>query len=83
MAYINGNEILFSARINGEGGNGNSTNIPQEISTEEEMTAVLETAEVGSIYKYTGESGTYENGAYYVVERLGEVDDDVHFGGSN
>lgn len=42
--------------------------IPTEIATEAEMTALLETAEVGSVYKYTGESGTYENGALYVVE---------------
>lgn len=41
---------------------------PIEISTEEEMTALLETAEIGTIYKYTGESGIYENGALYVVE---------------
>jgi hypothetical protein len=41
---------------------------PIEISTEAEMTALLETAEIGSIYKYTGESGTYENGALYQVE---------------
>lgn len=41
---------------------------PSEISTEAEMMALLETAEVGSVYKYTGTSGTYENGAYYVVE---------------
>lgn len=42
--------------------------LPIEISTEAEMTALLETAEVGSVYKYTGETGTYENGALYVVE---------------
>lgn len=40
-----------------------------EVSTEAEMNALLETAEVGSIYKYTGETtDTYENGAWYVVE---------------
>ena len=33
------------------------------------MTALLETAEVGSVYKYTGETtDTYENGALYVVK---------------
>ncbi len=42
---------------------------PQEIATEEEMTALLDTAEVGSVYQYVGETtDTYENGAYYVVE---------------
>lgn len=45
--------------------------LPAEIATEEEMTALLETAEVGSVYKYAGESGTYENGALYVVEESG------------
>ena len=42
--------------------------LPIEVSTEAEMNALLETAEVGSVYKYTGETGTYENGALYVVE---------------
>lgn len=43
--------------------------MPVEISTEEEMTALLETAEVGSIYKYIGEStDMYENGGLYLVE---------------
>ena len=41
---------------------------PNEISTVSEMNALLASAPVGSIYKYTGESGTYESGAYYVVE---------------
>ena len=42
--------------------------LPIEISKEAEMTALLSTAEVGSIYMYTGETGTYENGALYIVE---------------
>lgn len=42
--------------------------LPIEVATEEEMNALLETAEIGNIYKYTGETGTYENGALYVVE---------------
>lgn len=43
--------------------------LPIEISTADEMNALLETAEVGSVYKYTGETTeTYENGALYVVE---------------
>lgn len=42
--------------------------LPTEIATDVEMTALLDTAEIGSVYKYTGESGTYENGALYVVE---------------
>lgn len=42
--------------------------LPIEISTEAEMTALLETAEVGSVYKYTGATGTYESDVLYVVE---------------
>lgn len=46
---------------------------PLEIATEAEMTALLESAEVGSVYKYTGEStDTYENGALYIVEAVTE-----------
>lgn len=41
---------------------------PIEVATETEMTSLLTTADVGTIYKYTGESGTYENGALYIVE---------------
>lgn len=41
-----------------------------EISSESEMTALLETAEVGSVYKYMGTTGTYENGALYIVEAV-------------
>ena len=41
--------------------------LPIVVLTEADMTALLETAEVGSVYKYAGESGTYENGALYIV----------------
>lgn len=42
--------------------------LPIEITSADEMTALLSTAEVGSVYKYTGETtDTYENGALYVV----------------
>lgn len=41
---------------------------PIDVATEEEMTSLLATADVGTIYKYTGDSGTYENGAFYMVE---------------
>lgn len=44
-----------------------------KISTEAEMTALLETAEVGSVYKYVGEStDAYENGGLYIVEAVVE-----------
>lgn len=42
--------------------------LPIEVSTEAEMTALLESGEVGGVYKYTGTTGTYENGALYVLE---------------
>lgn len=48
---------------------GEDSPLPIEVATADEMTALLETAEVGAIYKYTGETtDTYENGALYVVE---------------
>lgn len=48
------------------------SNIPTEVSTEAEMTALLTSGEVGGVYKYTGETGTYENGALYVLEEEAE-----------
>jgi hypothetical protein len=42
--------------------------IPIEVSTEAEMTALLQNGEIGGVYKYTGTTGTYENGALYVLE---------------
>jgi hypothetical protein len=42
--------------------------LPTEVSTEAEMTALLESGEVGGVYKYTGTTGTYESGALYVLE---------------
>jgi hypothetical protein len=44
--------------------------LPIKISNETEMNALLSTADVGSIYKYIGTTGTYENGALYVVEAV-------------
>lgn len=42
--------------------------LPTEIATEEEMAELLDTAEVGSVYKYTGgTTDTYENGELYIV----------------
>lgn len=68
MAYINGNEVLFSPVVSTTIVNADSP-LPIEISTEAEMTALLETAEVGAVYKYVGETTElYENGAWYVVE---------------
>lgn len=39
-----------------------------EAATEAEMLVLLSTASVGSVCKYTGTTGTYENGALYIVE---------------
>ena len=42
--------------------------LPIEVATEAEMNAFLESAEVGSVYKYVGETtDTYENGVKYEV----------------
>ena len=43
--------------------------LPIKVSTEAEMTALLTSGEVGGVYKYTGTTGTYENGALYVLEQ--------------
>ena len=47
--------------------------LPIEVSTEAEMTALLTSGEVGGVYKYTGTTGTYENGALYVLEEEARV----------
>lgn len=40
--------------------------LPIEVSTADEMSALLDTAPVGAIYKYVGETtDTYENGTKY------------------
>lgn len=54
--------------------------IPIEVSTEAEMTVLLESGEIGGVYKYTGTTGTYENGALYVLEE--SVDTYIQIGGS-
>lgn len=57
---------MFLQKIIDQSGGGT---IPTEIKTEQEMNALLSTAQVGSIYKYVGETtSTYENGFLYVVE---------------
>jgi hypothetical protein len=47
---------------------GTDSAIPIEVATEAEMTALLTSGEVGGVYKYVGATGTYENGALYVLE---------------
>lgn len=45
------------------------SSVPIESTSEEDMNTLLETAEVGSVFKYTGATtDTFENGAYYIVE---------------
>ena len=57
-----------------EGGSGETEDspLPVEVATESEMTALLETAPLGSVYKYVGESGTYENGELYILREVSE-----------
>ena len=57
-------EIITSQAVNSP--------LPIEVTTEAEMTALLEAPVVGGIYKYTGTTGAYENGALYVVEKAEE-----------
>ena len=52
------------------GGSGGGSPLPIEVTTESAMNALLATSSIGSVYKYTGTSGTYENGALYVVEAV-------------
>lgn len=47
---------------------GGDSPIPIEVSTEEEMTEILTTGEIGGVYKYVGTTGVYENGTLYVLE---------------
>lgn len=46
--------------------------LPIEVTIEAEMTALLEAPVIGGIYKYTGTTGAYENGAIYVIEKAKE-----------
>ena len=46
--------------------------MPVEVLTETYMTALLDTAEVGSVYRYMGPTGIYEHGALYVVEAVAQ-----------
>lgn len=39
-----------------------------EVATETEMNELFLLAENGTVFKYVGETGTYENGALYIVE---------------
>lgn len=48
---------------------GSDSPLPIEIFTEVGMNALLESAQVGSVYRYAGTTTTkYEYGALYVVE---------------
>jgi hypothetical protein len=43
--------------------------LPIEVSTETKMNELLETAPIGAVYKYVGETtATYVNGGLYLVE---------------
>jgi hypothetical protein len=49
---------------------GGDSPLPIEVTSETQMDALLDTAEVGSVYKYMGTTGIYENGALYIVEAV-------------
>lgn len=47
--------------------------LPIEVDNEEEMTALLATADPGSVYKYVGDTtDTYTKGELYIVEEVSE-----------
>lgn len=54
--------------VTGEYEGSTDSPLPIEVLTEAEMTALLTSGTVGGVYKYTGTTGTYENGALYVLE---------------
>lgn len=54
--------------LNEKGSGGVDSPLPIEVASEIEMNALLYSGEVGGVYKYTGTTGTYENGALYVLE---------------
>lgn len=44
--------------------------VPLAVLSETEMTALMDTAPVGSVYKYAGETtAKYENGTHYIIEQ--------------
>lgn len=54
--------------------------IPYEVSTESEMSTLLESGMVGGIFKYIGSTTeTYENGTLYILEEEGEEPSIIHF----
>ena len=56
-------DVMETAKVN-VNVKGGTNGLPVEVSTQEEIDALA----IGTIFKYTGESGTYENGALYLVE---------------
>lgn len=43
--------------------------VPMPVLSETEMTALMDTSPVGSVYKYAGETtAKYENGTHYIIE---------------
>ena len=49
--------------------------LPIEVSTEDEMTAILASAteaDIGAIYKYTGTTGKYTRGGLYIITEEAE-----------
>lgn len=61
-----GETVIGTVAYVGEGDTDSA--LPIEVATEMEMSALLSSGEVGGVYKYVGETGTYENGALYVLE---------------
>ena len=58
-------DVMETAKVNVNVKSG-TNGLPVEVSTQEEIDALA----IGTIFKYTGESGTYEKGALYMVESI-------------
>ena len=67
-----GYDGLSKVTVNVESTGGEDSPLPILVTTEAKMDALLKTAEVGSVYKYIGVTGTYETNALYVVEAVSE-----------
>ena len=67
--HTKGQKMEDDLRVEVARASGGDSDKPPEIATEAEMTALLDTAEIGAVFKYTGATtAKYENGTHYIIE---------------
>ena len=67
--HTKGKTMEDDLRVEVARASGGDSHKPPEIATEAEMTALLDTAETGAVFKYTGATtDKYENGTHYIIE---------------